>query len=77
MLASSYRVCTATLVEPRVTLLPSLNRTKIRFRAGSNGTWLVLVPLTKIPKVGVALAAMVVGTLGAGGARHTLVTGFV
>ena len=33
-----YCVRTATLVEPRVTLPPSLNRTKIRFIAGSNGT---------------------------------------
>ena len=56
-------------------MLASLNRTKMRFTAGSNGIW--SVPLTKIPKVGVALAAMVVVTLLVGGARHTLVTGFV
>ena len=36
----------------RITLLPSLKRTKIRFVAGSNGTF--PFPCTKIPKVGVA-----------------------
>src|SRR5262249_5769775 len=36
--AEAYGVLTATLVEPRVTLLPSVKRTKMRLVAGSNGT---------------------------------------
>jgi hypothetical protein len=58
----SHYVLTATLVEPRVTPPLSLNRTKIRFVAGSNGT--APLPCTKIAKVGVSLALIVVVTLG-------------
>ena len=59
--ANPHCVRTATLVEPRVTSPPSLNRTKIRFAAGSKGT--LPLPWTKIPKVGVALALICVVTL--------------
>lgn len=63
---------TATLVEPRVTLPLSWNRTKIRLLAGSNGIGPVLV--TNTPKVGVALATIDVVTLLLGGDRQTPVT---
>ena len=72
---TSYCVLTATLVEPRVTLPPSLNRTKIRFAAGSKGT--LPLPCTKIPKVGVALALICVITLGPIAEIHAPVPGFV
>ena len=60
--SKGYCVLTATLVDPRVTLPASLNRTKMRLAAGSNGTF--PLPCTKIPKVGVALALIVVVTVG-------------
>jgi hypothetical protein len=72
---SRHCVRTATLVDPRVTP-PSLKRTKMRFCAGSNGTG-GPVPATKIPKVGVAPALIVVVTLLAGAPRHVLSAGFV
>ena len=56
--SKDYCVLTATLVEPRVTLPPSLKRTKMRFTAGSNG--ILPLPCTKIPKEDVALALIVV-----------------
>ena len=59
---ADHCVLIATLVEPRMTPDGSANWTKTRLFAGSNGT--VPEPLTKIPKVGVALAAIVVVTLG-------------
>jgi len=55
-----HGVLTATLVDPCVTAPASLNRTKIRLVAGANGT--VLVPVTKMPKVGVSFVLMVVTT---------------
>jgi hypothetical protein len=55
-------VRTATEVAPRTTPPESLKRAKIRLCAGSNGT--VPEPCTKIAKVGVALAAIVVVTVG-------------
>jgi hypothetical protein len=57
----SHCVRTATPVDPRVTAPESLNRTKIRFAAGSKGT--LPLPCTKIPKVGIALALIVVVTV--------------
>ena len=68
-------VRTATLVEPRVTLPPSLKRTKILFVAGLKATF--PVPATKIPKVGVAPALIVVVTLLAGGTKQAPVVEFV
>ena len=68
-------VLTATLVEPRVSAPASLNLTNIRLAAGSKGT--VPAPPTNMPKVGVALALMVVVTLLAGGAKHAPVVGLV
>jgi hypothetical protein len=56
-----HYVRTATLVEPRVTFPPSLNRTKIRFVAGSKGT--VPLPCTKTANVGVAFELIVVVTV--------------
>ena len=53
-------VLTATLVDPRGMPPASVNRTKIRFNSGANAT--VLVPVMKMPKVGVAFALMVVTT---------------
>ena len=70
-----YCVWTATLVEPRTTPLTSPNCTKMRFVAGRNGMLPLAVP--KMPKVGVALAAIVVETLAAGVARHAPEDGFV
>ena len=70
-----YCVRSATLVEPRVTLPASLNRTKIRLVAGSNGT--LPAPWTKIPKVGVALALICVVTLGPIAEMHSPLAGFV
>src|SRR5262245_14080420 len=57
----------ATLVAPRGTA-PSLNRTKTRFAAGSNGTG----PLAtaKTANVGVSPAAIGSDTLGDAGASH-------
>src|SRR5262245_54424598 len=72
---SPYCVRTATLVEPRVTPLASLNRTNTRFAAGSNGT--VPSPATNRPKVGVAPALIVTVTVGLGSARHAPVPGSV
>ena len=66
---------TATLVEPRVTLLLSLNRTKIRFIVGSKDT--LPLPWTNIPNVGVAFALIVVVTLVPVAEMHRLVTGSV
>ena len=76
-------VRTATLVDPRVTdtfVAPphdavSSSRTKIRLPAGSHGT--LPEPVTKIPNVGVSWWFITRVTLGAGGARHALVAGFV
>jgi hypothetical protein len=69
-------VLTATLVDPRVTPLLSLNRTKIRFEAGSKGTLPVL--WTKIEKVlGVANAFIWEITLGPVTEIHCPVTGLV
>jgi hypothetical protein len=65
----------ATLVEPRVTPPPSLKRTKIRFAAGSKGT--LPLPWTKIPKVGVALALIVVVTVLSIAEMHCPVAGSV
>src|SRR5262245_11030423 len=53
----------------------SLNRTKIRFPAGSNGTLPLLC--TKIANVGVAPALIVVDTLGPIPEMHCPVAGFV
>jgi hypothetical protein len=50
---ADHCVFTATLVEPRVTPLASLNRTKMRLFAGSLP--IVLDPVMKIAKVGVSL----------------------
>ena len=58
----------ATLVEPRVTLLLSLKRTKIRLVPGSNETFPAAA--TKSPKVGVSLERIVVVTLLAGGEKQ-------
>lgn len=63
------------LVEPRVTPPLPLNLTKIRFLAGSNGT--VPLPCTKIPKVGVALAMMVVVAVGLIAEMHCPLAGLV
>jgi len=61
--------CTATLVDPRGTPPASVNRTKIRFNDGANET--VLVPVTEMPKVGVAFVLMVVTNgLAVGGFTH-------
>src|SRR5262249_30327417 len=71
-------VRTATLVDPCVTAPASLNRTKIRLVAGANGT--VLVPVTKMPKVGASFALMVVTTglvVGMVGFMHCPVEGSV
>jgi hypothetical protein len=57
-----YCVSTATLVEPRTVPPPSLNSTKMRLLAGSNGT--LPVAFAKIATVGVALALIVKVTLG-------------
>lgn len=74
-MSAHYKVCTATLVDPRVTPPASSKRTKIRLLAGSNGT--VPVPVTKIENVGVAPALIVVVTLLTGADRHAPVTGSV
>ena len=70
-----YCVRTATLVDRGSHPPPSLNRTKIRFTAGSNGT--LPLPCTKTAKVGVALLLIVVTTLFAGAAKQTPVPGLV
>ena len=54
---------------------PSLKRTKMRLRAGSNGT--APAPVTKMAKVGVALAPMLVVTVLVGDAMQTPVAGVV
>src|SRR5713101_3346740 len=59
-----------------MTLLPSLNRTKIRLVAGSKGM-AVPLPFTKMANVAVAPAPIVVFTLLLGGATHAPVTGLV
>src|SRR5262245_31860706 len=69
-----YWVRTATLVDPRITPPPSLNRTKIRFATGSNGT---TPPPTKTPKAGVAFALICTVTVSVGAARHVPVAGLV
>ena len=63
-------VMALALVAPRVTPPPSLKRTKIRLVAESKG----IGPVTKMLKVGVALAAIWVVTLGAGGAKQAAVS---
>src|SRR5262245_15767103 len=68
-------VRTATLVEPRVTPLASLNRTNTRFAAGLYGT--VPSPGANRPKVGVAPLLIVVVTVGPGRARQAPVPGSV
>src|SRR5437867_3405846 len=59
--AAAHWVRIATLVAPRVVPDASLKRTKARLTAGSKAT--PALPTTKIPKVGVALAAITVVTL--------------
>lgn len=71
----SYGVRTATLVAPRTTPPLSVKRTKIRWMAGSNG--IGPLPVTKIPKVGVAFALIWVVTVGTGGPRQAPVVGVV
>jgi hypothetical protein len=71
----TYCVRTATLVEPRVTLPRSLNRTKMRFAAGSNGT--LPAPMTNTPKLGVSPVLIVVVTVRLGNARHAPLAGSV
>jgi hypothetical protein len=56
-------VCTATLVAPRVTVLASLNHTKIRFVAGSNS--MGPFPWTKTANAGVAPAPIIRASRGA------------
>src|SRR5215831_17474219 len=71
-------VLTATLVDPRATPPASVKRRKIRLNCGANAT--VLVPVTKMPKVGVAFALMVVTTglaEGTVGFTHCAVMGSV
>ena len=68
----------ATLVDPCGTPPASVNRTKIRFNDGANET--VLVPVTKMPKVGVSFVLMVVTTglvVGTVGFTHCAVVGSV
>jgi hypothetical protein len=59
---SAYCVCTATLVAPRTVPPASLNWTKMRLVCGTNGT--APLAVANIAKVGVALALIVVETLG-------------
>lgn len=70
-----YRLRTATEVSPRKTPLVSVNWTKTRLTPGESAT--VALPVTKMPKVGVALAAIVVVTVDAGVARQAPVVGLV
>src|SRR5262249_22506654 len=64
-----------TLVDPRVTPPVSLNRTKIRLLAGSNGTG--PVPVTKMAKVGVCPELICIVTLLVGAPRQAAVAGAV
>src|SRR5262249_23473767 len=76
--SAPHWVRTATFVDPCVTPPASLNRTKIRLVAGANAT--VLVPVTKMPKVGVSFVLMVVTTglvVGTVGFTHCPVMGSV
>src|SRR5215475_13150652 len=63
------------LVAPRVRPFASLKRTKMRLAAGSKLTG--PLPVTKMPNVGVALAAMWLVTVPARGPRQTPVAGSV
>ena len=72
---TSGTVCKATLVEPRVTPLESLNRTWIRLAPGSKTT--IPLPLAKTAKVGVSPEPICVVTLALGSSKQTPVTGFV
>ena len=62
MLGRYCVVVTATLVAPRTIPLGSMNSTKIRLFAGSNGT--VPLAVAKTATVGVSLALSVNVTLG-------------
>src|SRR5271154_6890923 len=70
-----YCVRTATEVSPRTEPVESVNATKMRFTAGLKVT--LPFPATKIPKVGVALALIVVDALAAAVARQAPVCGLV
>src|ERR1700689_987246 len=63
-----YCVCTATLVRPLVLPSEPVNCTKMRLVPGSKG--IVPPPLTKMLKVGVASASIVVVTLGPAVSSH-------
>src|SRR3989304_4186651 len=75
VLAHGHSGCvhTATLVPPPPP--PPSKRTRMRFVAGSKG--MGPVPITKTPKVGVALALICVVTLGPMAEMHWPVAGFV
>src|SRR5580698_6050571 len=73
--ASRYCVRTATEVSPRKTPPGSVNWTNTRLTPGRSGT--EALPVTKMPKVEVALAAIVVVTLIAGLARQAPLAGLV
>jgi hypothetical protein len=73
--AGGHWVSTATLVSPRMVLVESVNVTKMRLLAGSNGT--APLAVTKIPKVGVAPELIVVATLPAAVCTQAPVDGFV
>ena len=70
-----YCVRTATEVSPRSTPLASVKVTKTRLTPGESAT--AALPVTKMPKVGVALGWMSVVTLEPGAARQAPLWGLV
>jgi hypothetical protein len=64
-----------TEVSPRNKPLASVKVTRARLTLGRSAT--AALPVTKMPKVGVALAAIVVVTVPAGVARHAPLVGSV
>jgi hypothetical protein len=69
----NYCVLTATLEDPRIAPPASLNCTKIRLCAGSNG--MPPFAAANMEKVGVAFVLIMVVTLEAGVAKHCPVPG--